>query len=82
MDPIRLEEKEYWKMFGRAADARRARQAADVTALGIEAAQAERRAIETLDVLAEKYGFDRAVEMTFDESTFSIVPVPPQTPPK
>ena len=82
LEAIRLEEVEFWKLRARAEEAARAQQEAELTPQALEAVQAGRRAAETLDALAEKYGFDRALAMTFDEATCSITPVSPQTPPK
>lgn len=76
--PIQLTEAEFWRFQARSERAARCRQEANFTAQAIEARQAERLAIEVLDALAEKYGFDRTTTMTFDEASLSLVPVPPQ----
>lgn len=81
--PIRLTDVEFWHMRARAEEAARAQQEAAVTPQALEAVQAGRRAAEALDALAKKYGFDASLELTFDESTLSLVPKPaPQTPQK
>jgi hypothetical protein len=77
--PIQLTEVEFWQFRSRAEEAARCRYEAEMTPQGVEARLAGRRAAETLDALARKYGFDASVMMTFDEATLSLVP---QTPPK
>jgi hypothetical protein len=83
MEPIRLEEAEFWKLRARAEEAARMLLEASATPQAVEAVKAGRLATEALDALATKYGFDAALNLTFEESTFSLVPaVSPQTPPK
>jgi hypothetical protein len=79
---VQLTELEFWQLRARAEEAARAMQEASATPQAIEAGKAGQRAAEALDALAKKYGFDAALALTFNEATFSLVPVPPQTPPK
>jgi len=82
MEPIKLSEIEFWRLKSHVERAKRLDAEANATSVAIQAREAWKRAGELFEATAKAHGFDPAVTMEFDDDTWSLVPVPPQTPPK
>lgn len=82
MDPIKLSEIEFWRLKARVESAKRLAAEANATPQAIEARQAWKAAGDSFEEVAKAHGFDSTLTMEFDEATWSLVPVTPQTPPK
>ncbi len=82
MDPIKLEEVEFWRLKARVESAKRLDAEANATPQAMAARQAWERAGKAFEDVAKAHGLDATLTFEFDEDTWSLVPVTPQTPPK
>jgi hypothetical protein len=82
MDPIKLDEIEFWRLKARVETAKRHDAEANATPQALAARHAWQLAGAAFEEVARTHGFDANLLFEFDEATWSLVPVTPQTPPK
>lgn len=82
METVKLSEAEFWRLKAHVETAKRLDAEARVTPQALEARHAWMRAGVLFEETAKAHGFDATQTMEFDETSLSLVPVTPQTPPQ